>query len=311
MKVILPNFGAYPTAFAVARVVGPDNIVFVDVNPWLTMDPLKLPKNVKNGILVIVNLFGMDGCPPLYYRYARENNHQIIVDCAQSFGTDSSYVGNTADKNIFSARRVCYFNAHYVFSFYPTKNMGSFGDGGMICTNNGMIWKRLMSHRFYGYADPFSPTTGINSRMDEWQCAAVNEKLEHIDLFEAQMDKTRKIANSYGLHLAGIQKHIFYRNILSGITEKRHMYPILFPNKKVKEMAVKVLDKYKIQHMVHYDHHVSELPAFKTNKTRKVGFRVNNRILSIPLHPYLTNAQISHIYKALKQIRKRYYAKKF
>lgn len=305
MKVILPNFGAYPTAFAVAHITGPNAIHFVDVDDSLLLDPGKLPKNIRNGIIIPVNLFGME-VHPAVLRYAKKNGHQLILDCAQSYHARNGIRTNPERET----------DIHYVFSFYPTKNMGSYGDGGMICTDDLHVASKIYDFKFYGYRSEYHRLTGMNSRMDEWQCAAVNAKLENLREHVRCIDYLYHITNIYAS--ASMTFNECANKLSNGMLEQfayartgiehgsqRHQYPILFRNKKQRDMAIEILDRRKIPYMIHYEHHVSELPAFKTNKTRKPGFRVNDKVLSLPFHVHLSAIDIDRVCKALKEIRKK------
>lgn len=306
MKVILPNFGAYPTAFAVAHITGPRAIHFVDVDNSLLMDPEKLPKNMRNGIIIPVNLFGFEASPAIF-RYARKNGHQMILDCAQSFHARNA-VRTNPDRET---------DVHYIFSFYPTKNMGSYGDGGMICTDDLSLTKQLYDFRFYGYEREYHRLTGMNSRMDEWQCAVVNAKLADGRRYGKDIGFLEYVAKRY-FKESGIYNYYLHRNarlflleaLMSATTgirlgAQRHQYPILFRNKKQRDIAMAELERRDIPYMIHYEHHVSELPAFKENKTRKPGFRVSNRILSLPFHAHLMADDIEKVCNALKAIGKK------
>lgn len=306
MKVILPNFGAYPTAFAVAHITGPKAIHFVDVDSSLLMNPKKLPKNIRNGIIIPVNLFGMELDEDVF-RYAKKNNHQLILDCAQSFHARNAVRANPERET----------DVHYVFSFYPTKNMGSYGDGGMVCTDDMNVTKQLYDFKFYGYERPYHRLSGMNSRMDEWQCAAVNAKLMYENGYALDFTYIETIANRYYKECQCFNYYEFpdsrmgfleqtYQAITGiKIGAQRHQYPILFRSKKQRDIAMAELERRKIPYMIHYEHHVSELPAFEGNKTRQPGFRVNDRILSLPFHANLTADDIEKVCKAIKAIGKK------
>ena len=174
--VIVPNFGAFPTAIAAANVTS--NIVFVDVDHTMTKDVSKLLKNTKNGIIIPVHLFGNKCDMKSIMSYAKENNHIVIEDCAQSIPDNTGAEGD-----------------YSVFSFYPTKPIGCMGDGGMICTNNADPYSSI---RFYGQSSKRDiDSIGVNSRIEEIQAAIINAKIQTEDNYLFLRQRRENIAKCY------------------------------------------------------------------------------------------------------------------
>lgn len=267
--IIVPNFGAYPTAIAAANLT--DQIHFVDVDESLTIDVKKLPADIKNGIIIPVHLFGNNCNMKIIKRYADQNNHIIIEDCAQSTGSGSGQVGDLS-----------------IFSFYPTKPLGTMGDGGAILTNDKKAYEWLLSMRFYGIKDGIIHQAGVNSRMGELECAIVNAK---IDKFEQLIEKRRTIVNRYKKIVDGIRinSNCIY-----------HQFAVMFNER---EKIIAELDKQKIPFMIHYPEHISDMPAFKHLK-HKVGFKVNDKIISLPCHPFMHEEHIQKVESFLKEHKK-------
>lgn len=251
MPIILPNFGAYPTAIACRHIT--DNLIYVDVDASMTIT--KLP-DVQNGIIVPVHLFGNNCQMKEIMEYAKANNHIVIEDCAQSTGSGSGRYGD-----------------YSIFSFYPTKPLASMGDGGMICSDENIDYFRKA--RMYGVDDGI---LGINSRMDEFQAAVVNAKLPYIEWLNQQR----------------IEIAERYKKIVSGIKVNSnsvyHQFVVRFRNRD------KVIGKLgRIPYMVHYKKHVNEIPVLAGRHTSEVMYRVNNTILSLPVHGYLVESEIEQI----------------
>jgi len=259
MVIILPNFGAYPTAVACKNIT--NNIYYVDVDSSLTIDVNKLP-NIKNGIIIPVHLFGNNCQMEKIMNYAKLNNHIVIEDCAQSTGSGSGKWGDYA-----------------VFSFYPTKPLSSMGDGGMISFNNEKDIDYFKKMRFYGQYNKTIEKIGINSRIDEFQSAVVNSK---INKFRLLNDKRVSIANRY-------------KNIIKGIKVNDysvfHQFTILFQNRID---IIKKLNNHKIPYMIHYEYHVSDMTPLKGIYNR-VEYKINDKILSLPVHPFLEEIDIEKI----------------
>jgi len=264
-KVILPNFGAYPTAIAVKNCT--DNIHFVDVDASLTIDVTKLPEDVRNGVIIPVHLFGNNCNMKQIRRYAEQNDHIIIEDCAQSLGSGSGQHGEIS-----------------CFSFYPTKPLGTIGDGGAICTDSEEAFRIMSSIRFYGMDEYKITHAGINSRMGELECAVVNAKMYKFQEFS---QKRMVIASRYKSIVDGIRVN---SNCIF------HQFTVLFNER---EKVILALQLAKIPFMIHYTEHISNMPVF-SYLDHKVGFQVSDKIISLPCHPFMQEHQIEQVEEFLK-----------
>jgi dTDP-4-amino-4,6-dideoxygalactose transaminase len=273
MPIILPNFGAYPTSVA-CRILT-DNIHYVDVDASMTIDPNKLP-DVKNGIVIPVHLFGNNCQIDKIKKYCKDNNHILIEDCAQSTGSGCGKDGD-----------------YSVFSFYPTKPLGSMGDGGMICLNSKDEAEYFKKYRFYGQNNGVVEFVGINSRMDEMQASIVLAKLSK---FESLNAKRNEIANRYKKIVKG------YRLNTNSVY---HLFTVMFENR---DDVIKEMNARGIPHMVHYKAHVTDYTALQGINNNKVGVRVSDKILSIPCHPYLTEDEIQKVEEFLNSVKDKEYA---
>lgn len=279
MPVILPNFGAYPTAVAV-RVAGvnPYDIHFVDVDRTMTIDTHKLPE-LADGIIIPVHLFGNNANVKEINEYANYFNHWVIEDCAQSTGTGCGGWGH------FS-----------VFSFYPTKPLASMGDGGMLCSavldqQEMEIFKFL---RFYGQRtrETVDFAGGLNSRMDEWQCAVIRAKIDH---FHKLNNARKKIAERYLKIVKGINW---------GKNSVYHQFPILFHER---DKVQATLQEKGVPTLIHYPNHISETPGCSYSGNLRipdrVNYRVNDKILSIPCHAFMTEDEVQQVEEALHEVK--------
>lgn len=266
MPIILPNFGAYPTATVCRHFT--DKLYYIDVDASMTIDVNKLP-DVKNGIIVPVHLFGNNCQMKKIMQYAISNNHIVVEDCAQSTGSGSGQFGN-----------------YSIFSFYPTKPLAAMGDGGIICTNNLEARDWFKKARMYGVEEG---VLGYNSRMNEFQAAVVNCKMSH---FKCLNDRRIEIVNKY-------------KEIVSGykVNSKSvyHQFTVRFKNR---EKIIEKLISTSIPYMIHYSKHVNELPILKGSIPSEVNYRVNDTILSLPIHPYLKETEIEQVMEFLYENRK-------
>jgi dTDP-4-amino-4,6-dideoxygalactose transaminase len=147
--------------------------VLVDVRAdSMTMDPAQIEAAMTphTRAIIPVHLFGQSADLGPILQIARAHQLAVVEDCAQAHG--ATYRG----------KRVGTFGDIAAFSFYPTKNLGAYGDGGIILTNDAQLADRVRLTRQYGWRERYaSETTGLNSRLDELQAAILRVKLRHLD----------------------------------------------------------------------------------------------------------------------------------
>jgi dTDP-4-amino-4,6-dideoxygalactose transaminase len=266
MPVIIPNFGAYPTAVATHNVVNKEDIYYVDVDRTTTMDNKKMP-NLKNGIVIFVALFGNAGNIKYIKDYCIKNNHILILDSAQAFGT---HIEHYAD--------------YTIYSFYPTKPLNAFGDGGMIVSNKPL--SRLIARRFYGMINGrVEYKGGVNSRLDELQSAMLKIKLK---LFPKLLEMRKKVCKEY----LSLQLPSFIKWVGNPVY---HQFVLLC---KDREKFINKLKENKIPYMIHYPYHITNFIPLRANNN-KVGYKIDDKIISIPCHPFLDNKDINLIKNVL------------
>ena len=179
-EVIVPVNTALPTAMAVA--MSGARPIFVDCDESFLIDIDAIPAAItkKTKAIIPVHFYGQ-ACDLDRLRELADRHGLILIeDCAQAAGAQwrGKKVGSVGDLS--------------AFSFYPTKTLGAYGDGGMILTNNEEHFKKLQALRFYGEADRVHSTMfGVNSRLDELQAAILNVKLKHLDRMN---ERRREIA---------------------------------------------------------------------------------------------------------------------
>ena len=177
-----------------------------------------------------------------------------------------------------------------------TKNLGAFGDGGLVSVNNELLYKRLLALRNLGSIKKNSHfLKGVNSRLDTLQAVVLREKLGEVLSFN---EKRRKIAEYYDKHLSNI------REIKLTKTNKgssRHLYVIRVKNR---EKLIKYLSKRKISCQIHYPYSLNKLEAFKKH-INKVKLYVSERwsrdCLSLPIHPNLSGKDAKRVVDSIKK----------
>jgi dTDP-4-amino-4,6-dideoxygalactose transaminase len=185
---------AHTALATVAAILGTGATpVLVDVDPvHRTMDAAELEAAVtsRTKAVVPVHLYGQPADMDAIMAVAQRHNLKVIEDCAQAAGARHR------------GRRVGSIGDAGCFSFYPTKNLGALGDGGMVVSNDADLAVRIRQRRQYGWdGQRMAPETGINSRLDPIQAAVLSAKLPALDADNA---RRRAIALRYAQGLAGL-----------------------------------------------------------------------------------------------------------
>jgi dTDP-4-amino-4,6-dideoxygalactose transaminase len=257
--------------------------VLVDVDPLrYTIDPeLVLPAiTPRTRAIIPVHLYG---CPadivPLL-AIARQNDLLLIEDCAQAHGA------------LYEKRRVGSWGDAAAFSFYPTKNLGAFGDAGAIVTSNPHIAEKARLIRQYGWRERYiSIYKGTNSRLDDMQAAILRVKLNHLERWNA---RRRYLA---GLYYEGLsQSNVFLPRQPEKTYHVYHQYVIRCQNRDYLRERLKAAN---IQTQILYPVPIHMQPAFIDLGYHAGDFPITERlaseILSLPLYPEMDEASISRI----------------
>jgi dTDP-4-amino-4,6-dideoxygalactose transaminase len=206
----------------------------------------------------------------------RRHNLFLVEDCAQSIGTT------------YEGKKTGSFGECSAFSFYPTKNLGAFGDGGAVVTNNEGVYKKLLSLRNYGQTIRYRhEESGINSRLDEIQAAILLVKLKYIDEWN---EKRNKAATYYQSNLSAVD----CLKIHSYGKSNFHLFVIKSDRR---DDLIEYLKANQIQALIHYPIPVNQQKAFLNQKNVKfeVSQAFTNEILSIPLYPDISEANLNKI----------------
>jgi len=159
--------------------------VLVEPDEYYNINPDKIISKItgKTRAIMVVHLYGQAAQMDKIQLICNQYNLELIEDCAQSHGSK------------FNGQMTGTFGIAGCFSFYPTKNLGAFGDGGAVCTNNYDLFIKIKMLRNYGSIEKYkNELIGVNSRLDELQAAILNVKLTHIDKL---INHRVKIANLY------------------------------------------------------------------------------------------------------------------
>ena len=285
-EVIIPAMTYCSTAFSVVEA----NLkpVLVDIgylSSTICTKDLRKKINKKTKVILPVHLHGSVANLKEIREIIKGKKIFLIDDCAQAHGAYDDT--NTQKKKIGSTTDIS------CFSLYPGKNLGAYGDAGIITTNNLNLFKRLRKLRNLGSEKKFKHEfVGMNSRLDTIQAIVLNEKLKKLS---NNNSKRRKIANFYNQNISNpkIQKLKYSKSCVF------HQYVILT---KKREKLIKLLNKNKIQYGFHYPNAIHQLDVFKKllgkNKFKNAEKLAKDSI-SIPIDPNLKSNDIKRIVKVL------------
>ena len=259
--------------------------VFVDIDRHtLNIDPSKIKKKItpKTRAIIPVHLFGQPADMKEIMDIAREYNLKVIEDCAQAFGAryKEALVGSIGDVG-------CY-------SFYPSKNLGAYGDSGMMITNDQGIYEKVKLLRNHGSEVPYKHSfIGYNSRLDEIQAAILRIKLKHVDIYN---QKRRELAQLYTSIINSSSGKVQCPAEMPDRTHVYHQYTIRSPQR---EAVRKTLKDNFISSVVYYPFPLHFQEAFKY-----LGYKENDfpeseaaarEVLSLPIYPELGQDKVKFI----------------
>jgi dTDP-4-amino-4,6-dideoxygalactose transaminase len=252
------------------------------------MDPNGIERSItkKTKAILPVHFHGHPANMDLIREIGREYGLSIIDDCAQAMGAEYKgiKVGTLSDISCFS--------------FYPTKNLGAFGDGGMVATNDERMAAKLRSLRDYGRRDKYVfDLIGFNSRLDEVQAAILSVKLKYVDDWNK---KRRSIAKRYNDLLSLVP------NIEKPIEKEyaKHVYWVYTVRTKYRGKLQQDLTKMGVGTHIIYAIPIPFQKAFEYLSYKKGDFPVSEKctedMISIPMFPELTEEEQNYIVKAIK-----------
>lgn len=286
-EVITTPFTAIPTVSAIIDAGATP--VFVDIEPdtyLMDLDKVQEKLTKRTRAIMPVHIFGnvvdvkklKELLPP---------DVVIIEDASQSHGStiDGIKSGSMGDMG--------------VFSFYPTKNLGAYGDGGAIVTNNPDLYEKIKLMRMYGMVDYHNIViNGINSRLDELQAAILRVKLRYLDEMNANRNR---IADRYRKELTG---DFIHQVISPRVYSNFHVYVSQYNGNR--ERLIKALDAEKIQTNIYY---MKPLYLQKANEFLGLGKgtcptaeAVCNKVIALPMYPELEEKTLDFIIERINEL---------
>lgn len=288
-EVILPTFTFIATALCVSYTGATP--VFVDIEEdTYNIDPKALQKAItKNTKAVIpVHIYGQPANMNEILAIAKKHNLKVVEDAAQAHGAkyQGKPIGCLGDVSCFS--------------FYPTKSLGAFGDGGMILTNDEKIFERAMMLRDYGRKGRYEhKIKGYNSRLDTVQAVVLSAKLKRLD----KWNKMRNDHAAYYCQLLGKSNGIVAPQIKKDRTHVFQTFAVRVPNRDKVSAGMK---EKGIDCLIHYPIPLHLQEAYKELGYKRGDFpvaeAVSDNILSLPMFPHMSKKQIKYVVDTLKSL---------
>jgi dTDP-4-amino-4,6-dideoxygalactose transaminase len=308
-EVIVPTYSFFATAGVVARLNAVP--VFVDCDPvTFNIDPKKIEERItsRTKVIIPVHLYGQSAEMDEIMLIAKKYNLKVVEDAAQAIGTqykDGRFVGTVGDIGCFS--------------FFPSKNLGGFGDGGIVTTNDEALAEKLRIMRVHGMEPKYyHKMIGGNFRLDALQAAVLRVKLPHLDSWSA---KRRENAATYTKYFIGAGLALEEGRLVFDSKNK-----VLLPNAVYKNSGHKNYHIYN-QYIIRLEKNRNELWDFM--KKKEIGCEVYYPVpfhrqecfsylnckdqdypnsnfaaensLALPIYPELSNEQIKYVVDSISE----------
>jgi len=261
--------------------------VLVDIEPnFFSIDLSKLEAAITENTkaIILVHLYGCPADIEGIKKIAKRNSIFLIEDCAQAHGAD------------YQGRRVGSFGDLSCFSFYPTKNLGAIGDGGIVLTQDDVLAEKCLELREYGWKERYSSSTlGWNTRLDEIQAAILRVKLKYLDL---DNKKRIRIARMYQDLLCDSNIQLPKER-----EESTHVYHLFVIQSDNRDNLMEHLHKKEIFVNIHYPLPVHLQPFYTSilkQRDLKITESISKKILSLPMYPELLDKEVEEVSSAIK-----------
>jgi dTDP-4-amino-4,6-dideoxygalactose transaminase len=288
-EVITTPFSFIATTEAIGMVGATP--VFADIDPMTyTIDPAAIEAAITphTCAIVPVHLYGLPAAMDAIVELAQRHGLAIVEDCAQSIG---AAIGD---------RRTGSIGTIGAFSFFPSKNLGAYGDGGMVVTNDANLATRVRRLRAHGAAVKYyHDELGVNSRLDELQAAILRVKLRHLDAWIEARQAAAERYDSMLEALPGIEAPI----VPQGMRHVYHQYTVRLPGDR--DRTAKELRERGVQTMVYYPVPLHLQPVHAALGLGDGSFphseRAAREVLSLPMFPELRPDESKTVVEMLEQ----------
>jgi dTDP-4-amino-4,6-dideoxygalactose transaminase len=267
--------------------------VFVDADSsdyGMSLSDLKKKITPKTKAIIAVHLYGQPEKIHEIQKIIKKTGRQIylIEDACQAHGA------------MYKGKKVGGFGQFSAFSFYPGKNLGAYGDGGAIVTNDDGLAAKVKLLREYGQERKYHHTMiGVNSRLDTIQGAVLRVKLPYL----AGWNKKRQHWAAY--YTRKIKKELPYLGTPAFISDRKSIFHLYIVQADRRDELLDALNKKQVQALIHYPIPLHLQKAFSHLKYKKGDFPVaealSDRIISLPMHPDLTKKQVDFVLHSINK----------
>lgn len=277
-EVILPVNSFIATAEAVINSGYVPVFADIDDDFCISLDSIKRLLTPKTRAIIPVHLYGQPASMDKILEFAKEHSLFVIEDCAQAHGAK------------FCNKRVGSFGILGAFSFYPGKNLGAFGDGGMIVTNDEVLAKKIRMYKNHGRLSKYNHEfVGRNSRLDGLQAAILSVKLKYLD---GWLEHRNKLASYYLTHLRCQKPHV-----KDNIYHSWHLFVVILKNRN---LLLEKLKNNNIEYGIHYPKLLSSFEFFKKYRyENSKAILYENNLLSLPIGEHLNLDDIKRVIEVL------------
>ncbi|TCP65931.1 DegT/DnrJ/EryC1/StrS family aminotransferase [Baia soyae] len=289
-EVITTPFTFFASAETVSQVRGTP--VFVDVDPEtynLDIEQLKAKITDKTKVIIPVHIFGQPANMDELRAIAEEKGIYILEDAAQAMGSQ------------FQGQMIGSWGDAATYSFFPTKNLGGYGDGGMVVTNNDELAQKIRILRVHGSSPKYYHSMiGYNSRLDEIQATALRIKLRHLDQWN---DARREKATIYNELLKDTPLVTPYE-----APDRKHIYHLYIVQAEQRDELMKYLGEHGISTGVYYPVPLHLQEVYKDlgqgEGSMPVSEYLSKRTFALPLYPELSHEDMNYIVDTIKKFYK-------
>ena len=289
-EIITTNF-SFASTIEVILLLGLKPVI-VDIDPkTFNIDPSLIENKIteRTKVIIPVHLFGQSCRIEEIIEIANKNNLQVIEDNAQALGSQYKFLNS--EKQMTGT-----IGDIGTTSFFPSKNLGCYGDGGAIFTNSDNLAYKMRGIVNHGmYERYYHDEIGVNSRLDSIQAAILNVKLKYLDKYNQSRQQSAQLYNQAFEKVDKIQTPFVESDIDSHVY---HQYTLKVPS-EVRDSLAEHLSKNNIPFGIYYPLGFHEQKAYKqeffSDKDFPVTNKIKDQVISLPMHTELTRKQIKHI----------------
>lgn len=285
-EVIVPVYTFFATAEAVMLVGATPVFVDIDADTYC-LDVKQVAGRITNRTKAVipVHLYGHPADMSPLLELAQAHKLKVIEDNAQAFGAE------------YHGRKTGSLGDVGCISFFPSKNLGGYGDGGMVVTNDDEITERVRMLRSHGWHKKYYPEmTGYNSRLDGIQAAILRVKLQHLDEWN---ERRRALADQYMELLADLKIDLPYEAPYA-----KHVYHLFIIRIKERDRVQQYLNEEGIASAVYYPQSLHLAKPCRTLRFQEEGFplaeQASQETLAIPLYPEISREQLRRVATVLQ-----------